>query len=168
MYTCSKCHQPVGITSREEEKHVCNPKGCKHYCRKCYESACNVSASRQADLQSRDDAEGGATNKCCMCGDIIGIYVLPQPEGKVYEEYYCNPCVEKEKICSLCGSTFVGHGHNPEPLKMLEERCCDECEEALVIPARMKGRLSHCHHHREHHCRPHPCHHSRCRHQFAI
>lgn len=40
--------------------------------------------------------------------------------------------------CSLCGKEETGYGHNPEPLKEYGERCCDECNSNLVIPARIK------------------------------
>jgi len=39
--------------------------------------------------------------------------------------------------CSLCGGLYVHWGHNPQPLKDLEERCCDRCNHEKVIPARM-------------------------------
>jgi hypothetical protein len=43
----------------------------------------------------------------------------------------------KERICSLCGETFIGMGNNPEPLKEFEERCCDDCNWGKVVPARI-------------------------------
>ena len=41
-------------------------------------------------------------------------------------------------ICVLCGSLFVGYGHNPAPLAD-EGRCCDACNATLVIPARLSA-----------------------------
>lgn len=41
------------------------------------------------------------------------------------------------KLCSLCGQPFHGMGNNPEPLARFEERCCDCCNAARVIPARL-------------------------------
>tara|TARA_B100000315_G_scaffold258075_1_gene308998 strand:+ start:1934 stop:2134 length:201 start_codon:yes stop_codon:yes gene_type:complete len=44
------------------------------------------------------------------------------------------------KICSICKSKFVGFGHNPQPtfdLKV-EDRCCDECQERIVLPRRYR------------------------------
>jgi hypothetical protein len=38
--------------------------------------------------------------------------------------------------CSLCGARYEDYGHNPEPLRKLTERCCEECNETRVIPAR--------------------------------
>lgn len=47
--------------------------------------------------------------------------------------------------CSLCGGPVeawpggYGYGHNPEPLKPIEERCCDDCNWTKVIPARLRN-----------------------------
>ena len=35
-------------------------------------------------------------------------------------------------ICVLCGSLFVGYGHNPAPLAD-EGRCCDACNMHVVM-----------------------------------
>jgi len=45
----------------------------------------------------------------------------------------------KEAIgkCSLCGGVYTHWGNNPEPLKRIEERCCDDCNATKVIPARL-------------------------------
>ena len=40
-------------------------------------------------------------------------------------------------ICSICGISFVGYGHNPEPIFPYEQRCCGDCNSTAVIPARM-------------------------------
>lgn len=56
--------------------------------------------------------------------------------------------------CSICGGCFRGIGNNPEPVQKLEKdgvdyssddvkpedfnRCCDACNESIVIPARLK------------------------------
>lgn len=40
--------------------------------------------------------------------------------------------------CVLCGLTCSGFGNNPEPLADYEDgRCCDDCNSAKVIPARL-------------------------------
>ena len=44
---------------------------------------------------------------------------------------------EKEQVCCICGKRFKGYGHNPDPLKK-EGRCCDECNETVVITARIE------------------------------
>ena len=41
------------------------------------------------------------------------------------------------RVCSLCREHFYGHGHNPEPIKRFEERCCDDCNARYVIPRRL-------------------------------
>ena len=41
-----------------------------------------------------------------------------------------------EFTCCLCGKKFEGYGNNPWPLKQ-SGRCCDDCNEAEVIPARI-------------------------------
>jgi len=38
--------------------------------------------------------------------------------------------------CCLCGAKIAGHGNNPAPLKA-EGVCCDECNAAKVLPARL-------------------------------
>ena len=52
----------------------------------------------------------------------------------------------KNRICCLCGKeiTHIGYdegeylGNNPHPLSENEDdRCCDECNETKVIPARL-------------------------------
>jgi hypothetical protein len=44
------------------------------------------------------------------------------------------------KICSLCKEKFWGFGHNPQPTFNLkvEDRCCDECNERIVLPRRWR------------------------------
>jgi len=44
------------------------------------------------------------------------------------------------KICSICKNKFVGFGHNPQPALNLksEDRCCDDCNHAVVIPRRLR------------------------------
>lgn len=39
--------------------------------------------------------------------------------------------------CSLCNKVCTGFGHNPEPLDLFENRCCDECNTTQVIPYRI-------------------------------
>lgn len=40
-----------------------------------------------------------------------------------------------EKICCICGKKFTGYGNNAAPVK--DGRCCDHCNIAVVIPARI-------------------------------
>ena len=40
--------------------------------------------------------------------------------------------------CSICGRVFDGWGHNPLPVRpSVDERCCEVCNDASVIPARL-------------------------------
>lgn len=46
----------------------------------------------------------------------------------------------EEKTCCICGKKFIGWGNNPYPLcdkDDYESRCCDECNDNHVIPARL-------------------------------
>lgn len=43
--------------------------------------------------------------------------------------------VEGEKCC-ICGEPLNGHGNNPAPVKD-EGKCCDKCNNEVVIPARL-------------------------------
>jgi hypothetical protein len=45
---------------------------------------------------------------------------------------------ELAKVCSLCGNPYTGFGNNPEPLRPYEQRCCNYCNQNVVIPARLK------------------------------
>lgn len=40
--------------------------------------------------------------------------------------------------CSICGKEITGFGNNPWPVRRAEDaRCCDECDNLFVIPARI-------------------------------
>lgn len=40
--------------------------------------------------------------------------------------------------CCICGRTFNGYGNNPWPVvNDPEARCCDQCNDEKVIPARI-------------------------------
>ena len=42
-------------------------------------------------------------------------------------------------ICSICERPFEGMGNNPQPVMPFEEqRCCDNCNDKIVIWARLK------------------------------
>ena len=47
--------------------------------------------------------------------------------------------MEKFKCC-LCGIEVEGYGNDPRPLPIKDENdeCCDECNLAIVVPARME------------------------------
>ena len=43
----------------------------------------------------------------------------------------------KLNTCCLCGAEFEGYGNNPAPLTKTG-RCCDVCNMAKAIPARVE------------------------------
>lgn len=51
----------------------------------------------------------------------------------------------KTYICCICGKEFEDYGNNPEPAFPSddgagnENRCCDVCNEEVVIPARIEA-----------------------------
>lgn len=46
---------------------------------------------------------------------------------------------EKGKCC-LCGKDYEHWGNNLEPFCIIDDaRCCDDCNEKIVIPARIIG-----------------------------
>ena len=44
-------------------------------------------------------------------------------------------CVNCEKVCSICQLVYTGWGNNAWPVN--EGRCCDNCNAAVVIVARL-------------------------------
>lgn len=42
----------------------------------------------------------------------------------------------KHQECCICGGEIIGYGNNPFPVKS-EGRCCDRCDETIVIPRRI-------------------------------
>lgn len=49
--------------------------------------------------------------------------------------------IMKNKCC-ICGRDFEGYGNNPAPvIDDPKKRCCDECNEAVVIRARFLAYL---------------------------
>lgn len=45
-----------------------------------------------------------------------------------------------KKVCCICKNVFYGWGNNPWPINdgLNGEECCSLCNQALVIPARIK------------------------------
>ena len=41
-------------------------------------------------------------------------------------------------ICSICHRQYTGWGHNPEPILEYPERCCEDCNNDLIIPWRIR------------------------------
>ena len=44
--------------------------------------------------------------------------------------------LENTKTCSICGVKYIGYGNNAWPIN--NGRCCDDCNNTKVIPARLK------------------------------
>ena len=48
-----------------------------------------------------------------------------------------------KQICCICGKEFEGYGNNPYPVVEEEgAKCCDDCNEGIVIPARINETLT--------------------------
>ena len=47
--------------------------------------------------------------------------------------------MKESKICCICGKEFEGFGNNAEPVK--SGRCCDTCDQTVVIPRRIRDML---------------------------
>ena len=52
--------------------------------------------------------------------------------------------MDEKKICCICGKEFTGWGNNPDPItdadgNLFDENdcCCDDCNNNVVIPARL-------------------------------
>lgn len=43
---------------------------------------------------------------------------------------------ENKRTCSICGGGYWGWGHNAEPVN--QGRCCDTCNNLVVLPERIK------------------------------
>lgn len=43
---------------------------------------------------------------------------------------------ENKKVCVICGKEYDGYGNNAQPVK--DGKCCDKCNQEVVIPARLK------------------------------
>jgi len=46
-----------------------------------------------------------------------------------------NKKIKKQNICSICQAEYEGFGNNAEPIN--DGRCCDNCNWAVVVPARI-------------------------------
>ena len=45
--------------------------------------------------------------------------------------------MQPNQPCAMCGEPSGEWGNNPDPLGMLDQRVCDDCNARFVIPARM-------------------------------
>lgn len=66
-------------------------------------------------------------------GNMMGIQKVQYTDYKVVGNV-----IEPSKICCLCGKPYTGYGNNPDPIKK-SGRCCDNCNNNKVIPARIVG-----------------------------
>lgn len=48
-----------------------------------------------------------------------------------------NALMQSKFKCCICGGEFYGYGNNPAPIGNVNERCCNHCDMAKVIPARL-------------------------------
>ena len=44
--------------------------------------------------------------------------------------------MEEKHTCSICGEKYTGFGNNAYPIN--NGRCCDQCNDTVVIPERIK------------------------------
>lgn len=45
--------------------------------------------------------------------------------------------ITNNQPCAFCGSGVGEWGNNPDPLGMVDQRVCDECNARFVIPSRV-------------------------------
>lgn len=43
-----------------------------------------------------------------------------------------------KRACSICGGSYDGVGHNPEPFDEFQNRCCNDCNDYFVTPVRIR------------------------------
>lgn len=66
-----------------------------------------------------------------------------QESGSDQDVLFNDPYSDEVFTCSICGKRFKGFGNNPAPVTNGEnDRCCDVCNESIVIPARMKAAVN--------------------------
>ena len=76
--------------------------------------------------------------------DALDKHLTDEPEDRLgmapeeYKEYMRIQTEDDYKgVCSLCALPVEGYGNNPWPLAEPPRRCCDTCNDTLVIPARL-------------------------------
>ena len=61
---------------------------------------------------------------------------MTKEEAQRYaKEYFL--VLREVKVCSICGEEYFGYGNNAEPVN--SGRCCDNCNDTVVIPVRLKN-----------------------------
>lgn len=56
--------------------------------------------------------------------------------GVGHRESTMDTTLNTEKHCCICGRKLTGYGNNPAPV-FDNGRCCNECDDKVVIPVRM-------------------------------
>lgn len=72
--------------------------------------------------------------------DQFGITYNVKPfQDRFYLNMHFTPeqIAEGKERCVICGKEIEGHGNNAEPVK--KGKCCDKCNNSVVIPERMKA-----------------------------
>ena len=65
---------------------------------------------------------------------------LIRERKKLMKTINSNP---KNYICCICNCEFTGYGNNPQPISQNpKDRCCDNCNQTVVIPERIKRLLA--------------------------
>ena len=81
------------------------------------------------------------------------LYVLPNPQtcrGQYVTTVPIRQSAERMDnmryyTCCICGQTCIGYGNNPWPVNDDKDvECCDHCNMAVVIPARVRHLVENC------------------------
>lgn len=71
------------------------------------------------------------------CGNISE-WAVPLKGGECVT--FVSMSLSQNKKCCFCGRNIIGYGHNPSPVvEDINERCCGECNQNIVIPARLES-----------------------------
>lgn len=88
-----------------------------------YEALCDVCDTGYLDFIGEDDSVWSLVFNDSKMDEVSGSIEWKHEEGK----------------CCLCGNPIDGYGNDPWPVSTAENaRCCDTCNAAKVIPARLK------------------------------
>src|SRR5262245_52351367 len=71
-----------------------------------------------------------------MMEEAFSDYALTKEQ--IAELTGCEQPADDSGECCLCGGPFAGLGHNAWPFGTAEHRCCNDCNEDTVIPARVE------------------------------
>lgn len=72
--------------------------------------------------------------------DVAMLWIMfPNPkrfkiqEQKMKQKMKQEPKFEETGKCSICGDEYTHWGNNPEPIKRYWERCCDDCNQLVIM-----------------------------------